>query len=408
MKVLVFTGLFPNNVWPNHGIFIQQRMAHVAKLPQYEVRVVAPVPYYPPIPLGWRAAYRKIVSTREVDNIRVDYPRYCMIPKIGMVLQGVMLFCSVLPFIRRLRKSFPFEIIDAHYVYPDGLAAVLLGWWFNIPVVVSARGSDLNLFEQFPVIRRIIQWTLRKAEAVITVSQALKGVTVRLGIPSDKVHVIPNGVNIEKFFPIDKAKARQQLGLPTTGRKILVSVGHLTPNKGFDLLIKTVKEISEKSYEIMPLLVIVGGGEYQKTLESLIEKLGIRPLVRLVGAIPHAELRWYYNAADIVCLMSEKEGWPNVILEALACGRPVVASRAGGIPEILTSSHVGCTVERDVVPLTQCLEESLEREWDIPVIVGHAKLFSWGRTAQSVAEVLQSVLRKSKVMRTQPDVTTVM
>ena len=396
MKILVFTGLFPNNVWPNHGIFIQQRMAHVARLPQCDIRVVAPVPYYPPILLGWRAAYRNIEPRQVVAGMQVDYPRYFMIPKIAMVLQGVMLFFSILPVVIRLRKKFPFEVIDAHYVYPDGLAAVWLGWWLKVPVVVSARGSDLNVFEKFPIIRRIIQWTLRRADAVITVSQALKDVTVRLSVPTDKVTVIPNGVDSEKFYPMSKEDARKALGLPIAERKIVVSVGNLTPNKGFDLLIKTLKEFSEKSYKVSPLLIIVGGGEYHKVLERLIEDLGVDPWVRLVGPIPHEHLLWYYNSADVVCLMSEKEGWPNVILEALACGRPVVASKVGGIPEILTSPTVGCLVERDVQQLTECLERALLHDWNVHEIVKHARAFSWPRTAELVAGVLESVVYQQK------------
>ncbi|WP_447968785.1 glycosyltransferase family 4 protein [Nitrospira sp. M1] len=400
MKILVFTGLYPNNVWPNHGIFIQQRMAEVAKLPHCDVRVVVPVPYYPPVPIGWRAAYRKIDSHRIVDGVPIDYPRYLMIPKLAMALQSVMLFCSVIPFVLRLKKTFPFDVIDAHYVYPDGLAAVLLGWWLQVPVVVSARGSDLNVFKQFPIIRRMIQWTLGRAKAVITVSQALKDVTVELGLSPEKVTVIPNGVNAEKFSPMSKADARQKLGLPVAERKIIVSVGHLTPNKGFDLLIKTLKKLSEKSYESTPFLLIVGGGAYHKVLERLVEDLGLSQWVRLVGATPHDQLTWYYNAADIVCLMSEREGWPNVILEALACGRPVVATKVGGIPEILTSPHVGCLVERDMSQLALCLEQALQREWTVSEIVAHANGFSWTRTARSVVEVLTSVVSPQKMAGT--------
>ncbi len=398
MKVLVFTGLFPNNVWPNHGIFIQQRMAHVAKLPQCDVRVVTPVPYYPPIPIGWRSAYRKIVKQQDVQGLRVDYPRYVMIPKIGMALQGILLFLSILPFVVRVKKEFPFEIIDAHYLYPDGFAAILLGWWTRVPVVVSARGSDLNVFEGFPVIRRMLEWTLRRANAVITVSQALKVVATRLGVTSEKVSVIPNGVDSSKFFPIRKEEARTRIGLPLEKRKIVVSVGHLTPNKGFDLLIKTIGKLAEKSNEIPPLLVIVGGGAYMSVLESLVVRLQVESSVQLVGAVPHDQLLWYYNAADLVCLMSEKEGWPNVVLEALACGRPVLASRAGGIPEILTSSSVGTLVERNLPQLVQGMEKALKQEWDVLEIVEHSQMFSWTQTAQSVTDVLHSVVCQ------QPDV----
>ena len=404
MKVLVFTGLFPNNVWPNHGIFIQQRMAHVAKLPQCDVRVVTPVPYYPPIPIGWRSAYRNIVKQQEIEGLRVDYPRYFMIPKIGMALQGILLFLSLLPFVVRLKKEFPFEIIDAHYLYPDGFAAILLGWWVNVPVVVSARGSDLNVFEGFPVIRRMLEWTLGRANAVITVSQALKVVALRLGVTSEKVSVIPNGVDSSKFFPLDKEEARSKIGLSLEKRKIVVSVGHLTPNKGFDLLIKTIGELAEKSNEIPPLLVIVGGGIYTQVLEALVQRLRLESSVYLVGAVPHDQLLWYYNAADLVCLMSEKEGWPNVVLEALACGRPVLASRAGGIPEILTSSQVGNLVDRNVSQLALCMEAALNQKWDVSEIVGHAQRFSWTQTAQSVTEVLHSVLCQQQVVQSHRNV----
>ncbi len=396
MKVLVFTGLFPNNVWPNHGIFIQQRMVHVARLPQCEVRVVAPVPYYPPIPFGWRAAYRNIVDEQAIDGVPIAYPRYFMIPKVAMALQGILLFLSIAPFVTRLRKEFVFDVIDAHYVYPDGLAAVLLGWWFNVPVVVSARGSDLNVFEKLPLIRRILKWTLCRANAVITVSQALKNVTSGLGVPAEKVTVIPNGVDSEKFFPMAKKDTREQVGLPIE-RKIILSVGHLTPNKGFDLLIKAMKKLTEKSHDIPPLLVIVGGGVYAKVLESLIESLQLQSSVQLVGSVPHSQLLWYYNAADLVCLMSEKEGWPNVILEALACGRPILASRAGGIPEILTSPNVGCVIERNVSQLVQSMEQALQQDWNVPEIVGHAKRFDWTQTAQSVETVLTSVVPQPTV-----------
>ena len=392
MKVLVFTGLFPNNVWPNHGIFILQRMAHVARSPNCEIRIVAPVPYYPPLLAGWRGAYRKVFRSQELEGLRVDYPRYFMIPKIGMAIQGLLLFFSVVFYIARLKKEFSFQIIDAHYVYPDGLAAVLLGWLFNVPVVISARGSDLNVFKQFPIIRRIIQWTLHRANAVITVSQALKNVAVNLGIQSEKVKVIPNGVDSKKFFPLSKEEARKRLGLPTKGRKIVVSVGNLTQNKGFDLLIKSLRDISEKSPEINVLLLIIGGGVQKGVLEGLIQQFNLQSFVHLSGPIPHEHLVWYYNAADLVCLMSEKEGWPNVVVEALACGRPVLASRVGGIPEIVTTPNIGVLVDRDVLKIGQSMEQALQRSWNVEEIVEHSRGFTWTRSAEDVIGVFRSVL----------------
>ena len=153
----------------------------------------------------------------------------------------------------------------------------------------------------------------------------------------------------------------------------------------------------KKTNENTPLLLIVGGGAYQGTLQKIIEDLGVQPYVQLVGAIPHGQLSWYYNAADLVCLMSEREGWPNVVLEALACGRPVMASRVGGIPEILTSPKVGILVERHVPQLVLCMAEALEQDWNVLEIVGHAKTFNWTQTAQSVEGVLKSVVQQQRV-----------
>ena len=216
------------------------------------------------------------------------------------------------------------------------------------------------------------------------------------GFNNTKAVVIPNGVDSKKFFPMAKEDARQQVGLPSES-KIVVSVGHLTPNKGFDLLIKAMKELTEKPQDRPLLLVIVGGGAYVKILEALIGSLQLQSSVQLVGAVPHDQLLWYYNAADLVCLMSEKEGWPNVILEALSCGRPMLASRAGGIPEILTSPNVGHVIERSVSQLVESMEQALQQDWNVPEIVAHAKMFDWTQTAQSVETVLRSVVPQQKV-----------
>src|SRR5262249_21430057 len=154
MKVLVFTSLYPNNIWPNHGVFIKERMAQFAKLNACEVKVVAPVPYFPAVKLNWRWRFSQIAPVEIRDGLEVYHPRYFLIPKVGMVLYGLMMFVSVLSTVRRVQRSFDFDLIDGHYVFPDGFAAVLLGRFFGKPVVVSARGSDINFYSNFPVIRR--------------------------------------------------------------------------------------------------------------------------------------------------------------------------------------------------------------------------------------------------------------
>src|SRR5262245_3251327 len=191
MKVLVFTSLYPNNIWPNHGVFIKERTSHFAKFDGCEVKVVAPVPYFPAVKLNWRWSFSQVARRESRDRIEVYHPRYFITPKVGMMLYGWMMFLSVLPVVREIQKNFAFDLIDAHYVYPDGFAAVLLSRFFKKPVVVSARGSDINLFKTFPLIRRRLKFVLRKADRVIAVSEALRNTMVELQVPKNKIDVIP-------------------------------------------------------------------------------------------------------------------------------------------------------------------------------------------------------------------------
>src|ERR1044071_6415489 len=306
MKVLVFTSLYSNNVWPNHGVFIKERMTHFAKVDGCEMKVVAPVPYFPAIKINWRWSYSQVKVLEIRDGIEIYHPRYFMTPKIGMSLYGLTMFLSVLRTVRKIKTNFDFDLIDAHFVYPDGLAAVLLGWFFKKPVVVSARGSDINLYSHFPVIRKILQYTLRKAYGVIAVSHALKEAMVGLGISDEKIFVVPNGVDHRKFFPVPKRDARKTLGLPVD-KKIILSVGGLIPRKGFDLLIKALKLLRQEHFRDL-YLVIVGEGPSRPDLEQLIASIGLTQCVRFVGSVPHQELYAWYSAADLFCLASDREG----------------------------------------------------------------------------------------------------
>ena len=395
MKVLVFTSLYPNNIWPNHGVFIRERMTQVARLDACEVKVVAPVAYFPPINFNWRWRFSQVARREFRDGLEVYHPRYFLIPKVGMTLYGWMMFLSVLPAVKKIQETFDFDIIDSHYVYPDGFAAIQLGRFFKKPVVVSARGSDVNLYRTFPLIRKLLQYVLRNADGVIAVSGALKQSMVQLGIPERRISSIPNGVDTEKFYPMSKEQARRELGLQCS--RLLLSVGNLTPNKGFDLLIGAFPMVAEKLDEEDVRLAIVGDGPFRNELEAMISRLRLEGRVHLVGAVPHAKLRLWYSAADVFCLASHREGWPNVILESLACGTPVVATRAGGIPEILSSDILGLLTERDERKISSAICAALSKKWILEKLVEHARNHSWNHTAVEVLGVFQSVLNARKM-----------
>ncbi len=399
MNVLVFTSLFPNNQSPNHGIFIQERIRHGMKRHEWNVKVVAPVPYFPPGIGGWRTKYRKVVKHEVREGMEVWHPCYFMIPKVGMMLQGLFLFLSVVWRIRTLHRKFHFSLIDAHYLYPDGFAAILLSWFMGIPVVVSARGSDVNLFKDISIIRGMIGWTLRQADFVIVVSEALKDATMTLGIDGKKIRVIPNGVDPEKFFDIPQHEARERIGVAENRHGIVLSVCHLTANKGLDILLRALAQLTEQAPMLKWSLLIVGDGIERERLEDLRHSLHLDAQVTFCGAVPHEELVWFYNAANLCCLLSEREGWPNVLVESLACGTPVLATPVGGIPEILNASSVGTLVDRNPDNVAKALNHSLRKDWSKPDILNHAKRFRWGETADAIQEVFCALISPNQANR---------
>ncbi len=390
MNILVFTSLYPNNVWPEHGVFIRERVRHYPQAGDCAVKIVAPVPYAPPMLGGRYGSFSQVCRRETLDGLEVFHPRYALIPKIGMTAHGWMMYRSLLGSVRDIRRDFDFDLLDAHYVYPDGFAAARLARHFDRPFVVSARGSDINLFRTFPLIRRQIQSTLDAAAGIIAVSRALQDAMVELGARRDRIAVIPNGVDPARFHPMRQEEARTTLGLPP-GRMVLC-VGHLSENKGFHIVAEAVGRLSAEEGLRDLRLAIVGEGPFRAELARAIQARGLADRVRLVGRVPHAALRLWYGAADVVCLASAMEGMPNAILEALACGIPVVATAVGGIPEIIRSEQVGILSERNSSSLAAALRTALGTPWDRAGIADFAKQWNWSRTAADAFRVFQAAV----------------
>lgn len=391
MKILVFTSLYPNNIWPHHGVFVKERITRLAGLPESDLKVFAPVPYFPNLKINPRWKYSQISKREFIEGLEVSHPRYFTIPKVGMPAYGYLMALSLLPTIRRIEREFNFDVIDSHYVYPDGFAAVILGRMLRKPVVITARGTDINLFAGFITIRPLLSYCLRRADALIAVCQALSNAMADLGVSREKIQVIPNGVDTLKFHPIDRKEARVSLGLPQD-KKIILSVGGLVERKGFEILIRAMRALRDEHNKRAVSLVIAGEGPNRSQLEELIDSLGLVSSVTLIGDIPHNELYRWYSAADLFCLASSREGWPNVILESLACGTPVVATNIGGIPEIITSSQLGLLCERDERSFANQIAQALAYPWDHEFIVRFAAKHTWDRAAQSVLDVLKSAV----------------
>ncbi len=392
MNVLVYTNLFPNSILPNHGIFTLKRMGSFNQLKDCQIKVIAPVPYCPSLPfLGkWHPfPFSRIKKFEIIEGIEVYHPRYLLIPKISMLFHGLSMFLGSLSTIKKINKTYNFDIIDSHFVYPDGFAALLLSKIMKKPLVVSALGSDIHEFTKFRLIKPMIQCTLRSATKVITVCDALKQDILRLEVDKEKIHVIPSGVDTKRFHPISKQESRRKLQLTDDG-KIILSVGSLIPLKGFQTIIESLSWLSDLDKGLR--FYIIGEGSFKSKLQQLVIKSGLRNRVFFVGQRPNSELPLWYNAADVFCLASFREGWPNVVMESLACGTPVVATRVFGIPEILTSPELGILVEPNSESVASGLFKALNIIWEKEKIASFMKNRTWFRIASDIQTIFQQIL----------------
>ncbi|MGH8214477.1 MAG: glycosyltransferase, partial [Rhodanobacteraceae bacterium] len=335
IRLLVFTSLYPNAAQPRHGIFVEERLRHLVGTGQIEATVVAPVPWFPfrHRRFGRYATFAQVPRREQRHGLEILHPRYPTIPKLGMHVAPSLMFRAALPILRNLQTSGgDFDLIDAHYFYPDGVAAVRLGEVLGKPVIVTARGSDVTWIPRNLRARRRIQWAARNASAIVTVSQALKGKLCDLGVPPSSISVLRNGVDLERFGPRDREAIRARLDL---GGTVWLAVGNLVELKGVHITLAALARQPETT------LLIVGEGPEEPRLRQLAEHLGVTPRVRFLGSIPHLELCKYYNSADATVMASSREGMPNVVLESLACGTPVVAAPFDGVTELLDVPEAG-------------------------------------------------------------------
>jgi len=334
VSILTVTTLFPNDVQPSHGIFVETRLRKLVASGMVDAHVLAPVPWLPPlISYGAVGPLWKVPRHSARGGIAVEHPRYLVVPKIGMNIAPFTLYRAMHSQLKKLLASgIKVDLIDAHYFYPDGVAAVWLARAFDLPVVVTARGTDISLIPQFAFARKLIVEAARHADGVIAVCQALKDELVALGVPADRVSVLRNGVDLELFQPRDRLALRKAMAVDGF---TLVSVGHLIERKGHHHAIEALTGLPDAT------LLIAGDGPERSALEALAARIGVAGRVRFLGVLAQSALCDVYNCADALVLASSREGWANVLLEAMACGTPVIASAVWGTPEVVASPDAG-------------------------------------------------------------------
>jgi glycosyltransferase involved in cell wall biosynthesis len=269
------------------------------------------------------------------------------------------------------------------------VAAVLLGRWLGVPVVVTARGTDVNLIPRHALPRRQIQWAARHAVGLIAVCGALKDALVDLGVEPGKVRVIRNGVDLRTFRPAPdpqgREAARARFGVR---RKLLLSVGLLIERKGHRYAIEAMPRLPDWE------LIVAGSGPEHARLTALALRLGVADRVRLVGALPHEALPDLYNAADALVLASSREGWANVLLESMACGTPVVATAIWGTPEVVSGPEAGVLMrERSAPAVVEALDRLARTHPGRAATRAHAERFSWDQTTRDQIDLFTRLVQ---------------
>ncbi|MDN3920456.1 glycosyltransferase family 4 protein [Roseateles violae] len=383
LKTLLFSSLYPSSVRPGHGIFVETRLRELLSSGEVETRVVAPVPWFPSTHPRW-GDYARMAATprRETRNgVEVLHPRYLLPPKVGMTMAPLSMALASVPAIRGLlAEGYDFDVIDAHYYYPDGVAAALLARWFGKPLTITARGTDLNLIPQYSLPRRMMQWAAAKAQASIGVCAALVDVLRGWGVADERLHVMRNGVDLQRFRPLPQQQMREELGL--VGAPLLLSVGYLIERKGHHVAIDALAQLLPTHPQAQ--LLIIGEGIERANLLEQARRLGVQDHVRLTGALPNTELLRWYSAADVLILASSREGWANVLLEAMACGTPVVASDIWGTPEVVANDMAGRLVsDRSGEAFALAIVDLLRAGTDRAQVRAYAEGFSWQSTTEA-------------------------
>lgn len=392
LRLLTFSTLFPHAGRPNHGIFVENRLRHLLATGQATSTVVAPVPWFPSrSPRFGDWARHAMADRREVrDGLTILHPRYLLLPRVGMLSAPASLFTAGAMAIRKLiRQGEAFDLIDAHYAYPDGVAAAALGRAFGKKVVITARGSDVTQYPDYAGPRRMLQWAMAQASGLISVSAGLKQAMVALGAPADKVVVLRNGVDLELFRPIDAGALRASWNAPGP---VLLSIGHLIERKRHHLAIEALAALPGWT------LVIVGEGPERDRLQALARTSGVGDRVVFAGVQPHSRLASFYSAADVMILASSREGWANVLLESMACGTPVVASNIPGNPEVVQSAAAGLVVAENT---PACFADAIAvvhaRGISRAATRAYAEGFGWEATSAGQLDLFRRLLERGSL-----------
>jgi len=385
-RLLFVSNLFPDSEQPIRGLD-NATLLHVLR-DDWEIRVISPRAVMPP----WRKDGRQ---PREMD--KVFSPRFIpcpYVPKFGGWCNDRLMARSLSPAFGHAIRTFRPDVVLCSWLYPDGCAVADLAARHHVPLVLITQGTDTHGYLGFPARRRKIISATKRSAAVICRSGDLARRLHEAGADEEPLKVIYNGVDIRDFRPRNRHEARAQLSLPPE-QPVLLFVGNYLPVKNPMMLIRAHAELNrlrEGRGEPPVRLVLIGDGPLREEMGSAIEREGYRHMVDLRGREAPAEVARWMNAADLLCLTSHNEGFPNVILEAMACGLKVVSTDVGGILELVDRPERGLlTPAGNPGAYVHALEQALGGTAHFPPgdsPSGSAE-FGWSAAAKRYDEVLR-------------------
>jgi glycosyltransferase involved in cell wall biosynthesis len=381
LRVLTLATLFPDSSRPTFGPFVERQTLGLAAHPDVDLKVFAPIGVAP-WPLSRAAHYKpfQAVALQEVwKGVDVYRPRFLHLPGLGGRFDAGALTRATLPMLKALRATFPFDVIDAQFFFPDGPAAVALGKALGVPVSIKARGSDIHFWGEQPGTAAQVLAAGQQADGVLAVSGALKADMVALGMPEARIRVHHTGLDHALFQPLDRAAAKATLGI---AGPLVVSIGTLMARKGQHYLIDALTQLPDAT------LVLIGRGPDRSRLEAQAIGAGVADRVRFTGAILQAEIARWLGAADAMALISASEGLANVWLEALACGTPVVTTDVGGAREVVAQPVAGHLVAPEPGAIVTALSDLFARPRDQAAVRAVSEHFSWDRNRDTLYDHL--------------------
>lgn len=381
LRILSFSYCFPNRSNPSWGIFVWQRLAALARLE--DLQVCSPQPWFPLV--------RNRVASSAAEQwhgMIVHRPAFFYIPAWLKNADGWFYARGLKSWLKSFIQHWKPDLLDAHFIWPDGVGVSLLARELQIPYVITLRGKIYECLKVASQTRQCAE-ALRGAAAVISVSSRMADEALALGADKSRLHVITNGVDLDHFRPRDRKECRVQLSLPVDGR-LLVTVSHLGHRKGHHEMIRALSELPGDIK-----LIIVGGAAQGGTVEelsALANAAGVADRLILPGPQPYEKIPLYFCAADASVLASYREGCPNAVLESLACGTPVIATNVGAVPDILPVPSTGRIVPvGQVEPLKEAVVEVLEKPWNADAVIKSSGVRSWEQVADEVRNVFKAL-----------------